>query len=85
MLKWGIIGTGRIARRFMEGLSYSEKGEIYALASLTNADKLQAEFPNLMVYDDYFTLLDDPKVDIVYISTRHKDHLFGIVANVFDG
>lgn len=44
MLKWGIIGTGRIARRFMEGLSYSEKGEIYALASLTNADKLQAEF-----------------------------------------
>lgn len=64
MLKWGIIGTGRIARRFMEGLSYSEKGEIYALASLTNADKLQAEFPNLMVYDDYFTLLDDPKVDI---------------------
>lgn len=74
MLKWGIIGTGRIARRFMEGLSYSEKGEIYALASLTNADKLQAEFPNLMVYDDYFKLLDDPKVDIVYISTRHKDH-----------
>lgn len=74
MLKWGIIGTGKIARRFMKGLSYSNKGEIYALASLTSSKKLRGEFPNLKIYDDYTNLLDDPEVDIVYISMRHKDH-----------
>lgn len=58
----------------MEGLSYSDKGEIYALVSYKSVKKLREDFPNLRIYDDYIRLLDNPEVDIVYISTRHKDH-----------
>ncbi len=74
MLKWGIIGTGRIAKRFMKGLSYSKSGEIYALSSLTKSNELKNEYPNLKVYDRYEDLLEDKEIDIVYIANRHKDH-----------
>ena len=76
VINWGIIGTGNIARRFIKGLSYSTKGKLYAVASLTSADKLKEEFKDVVVYDDYHKLLNDPNIDAVYIANRHKDHYF---------
>lgn len=74
MYNWGIIGTGNIARRMMKSLRHSHQGKIVAVSSLTHPDDLKKEFPDLKVYDDYYKLLDDSTVDIVYIATRHSDH-----------
>lgn len=76
ILNWGIVGTGNIARRFMKSLAYSNKGKLYALASLTSADTLREEFKDVVVYNDYYALLEDSNVDVVYIANRHKDHFF---------
>lgn len=73
-MNWGFIGFGRIARKFLASL-HSVEGEIpYAFASRSNASELQKEFPNVKLYSDYESLLADPKVDIVYISTTHNFH-----------
>lgn len=76
MIHWGIIGAGNIARRFIEGLSYSKEGKLYAIASYTKEKReyYQKEFSNIQVYDDYKKLLEDDTVDAVYIATRHNDH-----------
>jgi predicted dehydrogenase len=33
IVRWGIIGSGRIARAFAEGLSYTQNGKLCAIAS----------------------------------------------------
>lgn len=76
MIRWGVIGLGRISGRFMEGLSYCEDGMLYAVASRTKKtrDAFLIEHPDVKVYGDYDELLDDPMIDVVYIALRHKDH-----------
>ncbi len=73
-MKWGFIGFGRIARKFLESLNAVPGEQAYAFASRSNAEALQLEFPNVKVYDTYEALLADPEVDIVYISTTHNFH-----------
>jgi len=73
-MKWGFIGFGRIARKFLESLNAVEGEEAYAFASRSNASALQEEFPDVVVYDSYEKLLSDSDVDIVYISTTHNFH-----------
>lgn len=76
MIRWGIIGLGRISSRFIKGLSYFEDAMVYAGASKTLQTKtrFQKEYPEINVYDNYDELLDDPMIDVVYIALRHKDH-----------
>ncbi|MEG0366787.1 MAG: Gfo/Idh/MocA family oxidoreductase [Coprobacillus sp.] len=76
MIQWGIIGFGRIAERFMKGLSYSEDGKLYGVASRTKSklDDLQAQHPQIHTYDNYEDMLNDDNIDAVYIALRHQDH-----------
>lgn len=76
MIRWGILGIGNIAMRFMNSLANSEDGHLYAAASLTAHKRVSFHqlYPNVKVYDDYTTLLNDPSIDVVYIATRHLDH-----------
>ena len=76
MINWAIIGLGRISHRFIKGLSYCQDASLYAVASRTleTREKFQKEHPDVLIYDDYDKLLDDPMVDVVYIALRHKDH-----------
>lgn len=75
-LKWGILGTGNIARVFAKGLANCATGELYAVASRTRA-KAQAfgmEFNVPVQYGDYDALLADPKVQVVYLALPHVFH-----------
>ena len=36
-IKWGVLGTGRIARAFSNALSYVKDAELYAVASRNNS------------------------------------------------
>lgn len=76
MIRWGILGAGMIAKRFIQSLSKSSKGELYAIASFTESKRedYRKTYKNIQVYESYIQLLDDPHVDAVYIAMRHKDH-----------
>jgi predicted dehydrogenase len=76
MIKWGIIGGGRIAHRFMKSLAYSDCGVLYAIAShtLSKQEQLKKAYPQVHIYASYDELLNDSQVDVVYIAIRHGDH-----------
>ena len=80
-LRWGIIGTGPIARKFAEGLIQSETGELAAVGSrsLQSAQAFTHEFPapsapSITPYGSYEALLADPAVQAVYIALPHPYH-----------
>ena len=75
-IRWGIVGTGRIAHLFAQGLSVLPDAKITAVASRTkeSADKFAAEFNIPHRYVGVEALAGDKDVDIVYIATPHPMH-----------
>lgn len=74
-MKFGIIGFGVIARKFVESIRVTD-GEVYAIASksLKNDDAYLLKNPNVVVYQNYEDLLKDEQVEAVYIAVPHKFH-----------
>jgi len=75
-VRWGILGPGRIARKFAADLAYAEGAELVAVGSRNqaNADAFGDEFSVPNRYDSYADLANDPDVDVVYIATPHPAH-----------
>lgn len=76
MLNWGILGAGGIARVFVNGLRFSKTGKVAAVASQT-PDKLNSLADDFSIpkrYATYEELLQDPEIDVIYISTIHPMH-----------
>jgi len=75
-LRWGILSTGRIARRFAESLSQSRHGRLVAVGSrrAETARQFAMEFNVPDAHATYESLLDDPAVDAVYIAPPHPMH-----------
>ena len=75
-LRWGILGTGLIAKRFAAGLKLSRTGTLAAVASRTkqSAEEFAQKFGAPRYHLGYQALLDDRDVDAVYISTPHPFH-----------
>ena len=74
-LRWGIMGTGSIARKFAKGLQDSHTGQLAAVGS-RGAETLSAfiaDFP-ARGHASYEALLADPEVEAVYISVPHPWH-----------
>lgn len=78
MIKWGIIGLGNIAMRFAKSLSYTNEGELYAIASKTKEkrDAFYEQYNCEKVYEDYYELLNDKELDAVYIALPHGFHKY---------
>ena len=72
---WAILGTGLIGREMAAALK-EVNGEIYAVAnrSIEKSKAFGEEFGVTKVYDSCDKMLEDPNVDIVYISTPHNVH-----------
>lgn len=75
-IRWGIIGTGRIAHAFANALSGCEGAVTYAVASRTGqkADDFAKKFGFQKSYGSYAELARDPNVDVVYIATPMSAH-----------
>ncbi|MFR7385079.1 MAG: Gfo/Idh/MocA family protein [Anaerostipes sp.] len=75
-MNFGIIGFGRIARKFVKAIEAADEGKIYAIGSrsVSMDDPYLKEHPEVKVYKDYEELLNDPQVDAVYIALTHKFH-----------
>lgn len=74
--RWGIIGPGRIARKFSEALQLTENAELGAVASrdVSRAKQFAEASGCGQVYDNYEALIHDPQIDIIYIATPHAFH-----------
>jgi len=75
-LRWGILGTGAIAKTFAAELPFSETGRLVAVASRDSgrASDFASTVGKVTAHGDYDQLLKDPNVDAVYVSTPHPFH-----------
>jgi len=75
-IRWGIIGTGDIAKKFATGLNVLSDSELVAVASRTRkaAEAFGELFHVENRHENYQSLAQDPDVDVVYVSTPHSLH-----------
>lgn len=75
-LRWGLLGTGSIARKFAAELPHSKTGLLQAVGSRSQAaaESFGRDFPIKTAHGSYEALLADPDVDVIYISTPHPWH-----------
>jgi len=75
-LRWGFLGTGKIARTFARDMELIDEGELVAVASreLARANAFGDEFSVARRYGSYEELVADPGVDVVYVATPHPMH-----------
>ena len=73
--RWGILGTGNIARQFAKGLESLPDAGLVAVGSRTekSAQAFSETFGG-RAHGSYEALAADPEVDAVYISTPHTLH-----------
>ena len=73
---WGIIGAGRIARKFTDDLKFLPNANLYAVAStsLERAENFKNDFGYEKAYGSYEELVKDENLDIVYVATTNNLH-----------
>ena len=72
-INWGFIGAGVVASKALApAVRSASNANLYAVASrdISKATNLSPE----RVYDNYDELIDDPKVDAIYISLPNNFH-----------
>lgn len=78
-LRWGILGTGWIARRFVGALRTHTRQEVYAVGSRSvesaRSFVSDAGLADTRAYGSYEDLVQDPDVDVVYVATPHQLHV----------
>lgn len=82
-LRWGILGTGNIARQFAGGVAGSRRGRVTAVASraIDAAQAFAAAHGVPHAIGGYAALLDRADVDAVYVSLpNHLHHEWTIAA-----
>jgi len=75
-IKWGILGTGRIARSFATALTFVENTSLYAIGSrrFEKAKAFSAEYHVPKAYGSYQEVVQDKEVDAIYVATPHHLH-----------
>jgi predicted dehydrogenase len=79
-LYWGILGTGAIAHRFADDFVHVKDGALLASGS-RNIERARVFADRFKIpdrYGSYQALVDDPRIDAVYIATPASEHKQGI-------
>jgi predicted dehydrogenase len=86
-VRWGIIGTGRIAAAFAGDLALLPDAELVAVGSRSQAgaDAFADRFGIAHRHPTYQALVDDGDVDAVYVSTPHPMHHAGALLAIRAG
>lgn len=76
VIRWGILGAGRIARKFASDLKLVSDAQLVAIGSrsMESAEEFAAEFPLQYKHDSYEALAANENVDVIYIATPHNLH-----------
>lgn len=75
-IRWGILGCGRIARKFAADLRLVADAELTAIAS-RNKETLglfAKDFPCKHLHNSYGSLAANNEVDVIYVATPHSHH-----------
>ncbi|MBW2960644.1 Gfo/Idh/MocA family oxidoreductase [Mesonia aestuariivivens] len=73
---WGIIGLGKIAKKFATDLQSVEGANLKAVASrsLQKAEEFAEDFYAENFYGSYDELINSPEIEVIYIATPHVFH-----------
>lgn len=76
IVRYGILGPGRIAASYAKALLRTENSQIVAVGSrdTERAKAFAKQFDIAKTYDSYELLARDPNVDVIYIATPHSFH-----------
>jgi predicted dehydrogenase len=76
VLRWGVVGTGGIARAFVEDLAMTTSGRVVAVGSRSRdaAEHFADTFGIEHRHGSYASLVEDPDVEAVYVATPHPMH-----------
>lgn len=74
--RWGIIGTGKIAKAFAAALRETPGAILAGVASRSSAsaEAFAQEQGVATAFGSYQALFDAPDIDLVYIATPHTEH-----------
>jgi predicted dehydrogenase len=75
-VRWGILGTGGIARKFAEALTLLPDAKLVSVGSRTQAaaDVFARTWKISHAYGSYREAANDPETDVVYVATIHPLH-----------
>ncbi|UCD62058.1 MAG: Gfo/Idh/MocA family oxidoreductase [Flavobacteriaceae bacterium] len=75
-IRWGIVGLGNIAQKFVDDLKLLADGELIAVASrdLEKAKNFGTMNNANYAFGSYQELFNCKEVDVVYIATPHTSH-----------
>jgi predicted dehydrogenase len=76
MIRWGILGCGRIARKFASDLKLVKNAELIACGarSKESADAFAETFSIKHKHYSYEDLVKNKEVDVIYVATPHSHH-----------
>ncbi|UWX56146.1 Gfo/Idh/MocA family oxidoreductase [Maribacter litopenaei] len=76
MVRWGIVGAGKIAHTFSKDLALVAGGTLTAVGSrsLEKAKEFAAEYGAAHTFGSYDALFESDTIDVVYIATPHTNH-----------
>ena len=75
-LRWGILGTGWIARQMTADLAiHGSPVNAVGSRSQSTADAFATEFGIPVAHGSYQALVADPDVDVIYVATPHPSHV----------
>ena len=76
MIRWGILGAGKIAYRFASSLEQEADSVLAAIScrSQEKADRFAQAHPVEKIYIGYEKLLADPQIDAIYLALPHGLH-----------
>ena len=75
-IRWGILGCGRIARKFAADLQLVDDALLIAAGarSIESANAFAKDFPVAFTHGSYEELVQNENIDVIYIATPHSEH-----------
>ncbi|GAB2591007.1 Gfo/Idh/MocA family oxidoreductase [Microlunatus antarcticus] len=76
VIRWGIVGPGRIADSVVPDFAHVEGAELVAVASRSEerAQAFASKHGIARAYGGYGGILGDDEVDVLYVATPHPQH-----------
>ncbi|MDO5516566.1 MAG: Gfo/Idh/MocA family oxidoreductase [Clostridium sp.] len=87
MIRWGIIGPGKIAGKFAKEVNIEGESRLVSVYGRNEerAEKFAKENKAEKYYTDIDEFLNDEKIDAVYIATPHNNHIEFAVKSIKAG
>ncbi|QEC69598.1 Gfo/Idh/MocA family oxidoreductase [Panacibacter ginsenosidivorans] len=75
-IRWGILGAGKIAKKFASDLRLVKDAELIAIGSrnIDTAQVFARDYPAKYLHGSYEDLVSNPEVDTIYVATTHNFH-----------